>query len=341
MHKVDDKICINCGKLFHPARKDRMFCSRECANAYRLKQGKYTISEETRAKMSQSHIGKSRLNNIKLDNIDTLFGLTNEYIINLCLHSPFPGTLKWPADNPIWECYRAKYISPKAAWQNKNYIIKAVNNLFNIVKNAIAANKDMLFVNRIKSVFEYTIKTKKTDRLLREILMRFTIAKIAPKVTAFMPTDFERILEESKIDISKGIYCPMAGFGGIIEGAKQYYKKHNIIADIEAFDINEDFCKYYGWIQKDVLSDYVKTDKVVFVCPPFGPNTERWKGTPDSMYYEFKDWVKLIKEHIEAPNYIFIGPEIGSQRIENPKNNIKTGLFGKKRGIQWYPEYSK
>ena len=270
---------------------------------------------------------------------DYLFGLSKMDILQQCLVCPFPGTNKWPADHPIWDCYVAGYISPRDAWNSEDYLLKAINNLFWIVDKSFDKYPD--FIDRIKNAFHANDIT-----LMREVLNRFTIAKIAPKVTALMPSAFERILEESRINISSGIYCPMAGFGGIIEGAKRYYKKHNIKAEIEAFDINPVLCQYYGWTQKDVLSEKIKTDKVIFVCPPFGKNTEIWPDTPmkrsdeyETNYLDFHDWCKLIKEHIDAPNYIFVGPEIGNKRKEqNP--NIKSGLFSKKYGIQYYPEYS-
>ena len=74
---------------------------------------------------------------------------------------------------------------------------------------------------------------------------------------------FLSIIDKSKIDISNGIYCPMAGFGGIVRGAEEWFKNHKKEPKIEAYDINPIFCNYFGWIQKDVLSDYVKTDKTV------------------------------------------------------------------------------
>ena len=263
-----------------------------------------------------------------------LFGLSKMDILQKCLISEFPGTSKWPANNPIWECNIYNKKSPKEAWNDENMLLAAINNIFYITKKCISENKNKDFINRIKTAFYCNDK-----ELLEVILNRFTIAKIAPKVTALQPSAFERILEESKIDISSGIYCPMAGFGGIVEGAKRYYKKHHINAEIEAYDINPDFCNYYGWIKRDLLAQKIKTNKIVFVCPPFGEKTERWKNTPDNMYYSFETWVSLIKEHIDAPNYIFVGPEIGNKRKEqNP--NIKSGLFSKKYGIQYYPEYS-
>lgn len=336
MRKV--KECLYCGKEFYPARKTRMFCSRICAANYRQECGEYIVSFETRVKMSNSHKGKPAWNaNISKHKLDvftpkelekfkreTLFDISKYTLLYMCINAKFPGTIKWSADNPIWNCYVAGKVSPKEAWKDPKLLLKAIDNLFDIVNKS--KFKYPNFCIRVGKAFH-----NRDISLLRVILDRFTIAKIAPKVTALMPSAFERIIEETKIDISSGIYCPMAGFGGIIEGAKRYYEKHNINAEIEAYDINPIFCNYYGWQQRDVLAQHIKTNKVVFVCPPFGPNTERWKGTPDSMYYEFEEWVKLIKKHIEAPNYIFVGPEINSNTY---------GLFAKKYGIQWYPEYS-
>lgn len=270
-----------------------------------------------------------------------LFGRSNFEIFDKCYGEPFPGTDKFEPNHPIWDCHCYKKKSPKEAWSDPDLLDKAIDNLFWICHKGIEENKDNKLLERVENAFnEGGIK------LQREVLLRFTIARIAPKVTALMPSVFDRILEESKIDISNGIYCPMAGFGGIIEGARRYYKKHNINAEIEAYDINPTFCKYFGWTQRDVLSQKIETDKVVFVCPPFGLKTELWKDTPidrddeyKTNYLEFKDWVKEIKEHVEAPNYIFVGPEIGRKRTEQ-NSNIQCSLFGKKYGIQWYPEYS-
>ena len=335
MQKVEDRYCKYCNKAFHPVRKTREFCSRECSIQYRKENNGYIVSDETKQKMSASHSCKKHLPNIlkslpdteikHLDN-DELFNITKLTLLRFCIMSPFPGTRKWPANHPIWDCNVAGKMSPKEAWNNPQMLIKAIDNLYDMLRKGIFDYTD--WVKKVQNAFY-----KMNNEILEIVLYRFTIAKIAPKVTALMPTAFVDIIEKSNIDISSGIYCPMAGFGGIIEGAKRYYEKHNINAEIEAYDINPIFCDYYGWQQRNVLAQHIKTNKIVFVCPPFGPNTERWKGTPDSMYYEFEEWVKLIKEYIDAPNYIFVGPEI------NSKNN-NCGLFAKKYGIQWYPEYS-
>lgn len=267
---------------------------------------------------------------------DLLFNRSKQELLALCLHSEFPGSSKWKADNPIWSCNIAGKLSPKEAWKKEEYLQKAIDNLFRITKYCIENDKYQDFVSRIEAAFLLD------ESCLDEILKRFTIAKIAPKVTALAPSSFLKLLNQSGIDISCGIYCPMAGFGGIIEGAKRWFKENKLdsINKIEAYDINPNFCQYFGWIQRDVLAQKIKTDKIVFVCPPFGLKTEQWEGTPKERndqfktnYLEFHDWCKLIKEYVEAPNYIFIGPELKSK-------NKKCGLFSKSIGIQYYPEYS-
>lgn len=267
---------------------------------------------------------------------DLLFNRSKQELLALCLHSEFPGTDKWPANHPIWNCNIAGKLSPKEAWKKQEYLQKAIDNLFRITKYSIENDKYQEFVSRIEAAFLLD------EYCLEEILKRFTIAKIAPKVTALAPSSFLKLLDQSGIDISCGIYCPMAGFGGIIEGAKRWFKerKLNYTNKIEAYDINPNFCQYFGWIQRDVLAQKIKTDKIVFVCPPFGLKTEQWEGTPKERndqfktnYLEFHDWCKLIKEYVQAPNYIFIGPELKSK-------NKKCGLFSKTLGIQYYPEYS-
>ena len=262
----------------------------------------------------------------------TLFGMTQQELYDFCISNPLPGTDKWPADNPIWDCYVAGYKSPRIGWSNPAILRKAIRNLYYITGHSMEYNKYPDFVAKIKAAFE-----KGGVDLLRVVQARLTIAKIAPKVTALMPSMFARILDECQIDISCGIYAPMAGYGGIIRGAERWFADRGLEPKIEAYDINPKFCEYYGWIQRDALASVVKTDKIVFACPPFGPKTERWPGTPEEMYYDFHDWCKLLIEHIEAPNYIFVGPET---KVYDSKKKT-SGLFRKKFGIQWYPEYTK
>lgn len=269
----------------------------------------------------------------KLEN-EFLFGLSKMDVLQECLCSAFPGTTKWKSDNPIWNCNVANHLSPKEAWNNEEYLLKAINNLFHITIDSIEKGKYPEFIKRIEKAF-----MSKGNVLMQEVLNRFTIAKIAPKVTAISSNVFYNILNKTNIDISVGVYCPMAGFGGIIEGAKKWFITNglNYSNKIEAFDINENFCKYYGWEKRDVLEKEIVTKKIVCVCPPFGLKTERWVGTPEirgdvykTNYLTFEEWCPLIRKYVKAPNYIFIGPE-----TKERKNNC--GLFSKCLGVQWYP----
>ena len=274
-------------------------------------------------------------NDVKIP--EKFFGYTQEQILDICLKTPFPGMDKWPADHPIWNCNVAGRMTPMAAWSDPEMLKKAIYNLFWILNKSIYIGPT--FYPDFAAAIEKAFKQGGIE-LCRTILTRFTVAKIAPKVTALRAATFEQIIEQSGIDISSGVYCPMAGFGGIIEGAKRWFKKHKLPPNIEAYDINENFCKYYGWTQRDALAQVINTDKVLVACPPFGLNTERWEGTPTEMYYDFHDWCKLLKEHIKAKNYILIGPEIHNE-ISTYKSGIKRGsLFRKKIGIQYYKEYS-
>ena len=262
---------------------------------------------------------------------DFLFGLTKKYVLSKCLGYSLPGNEKWPSNHPIWDCNVAGYKTPRDAWNDPETLMKAITNLFWITNKSVIRGEYPDFVKRIHGAF-----IDHENLLRKEVMNRFTIAKIAPKVTALQPSYFTRILNEAKVDLGTGVYYTMAGFGGIKKKKKKWFTEHNINADIEAYDINLNFCNWYGWTQRDVLAQKITTDKIVIVCPPFGPKTERWKGTPDNMYYDFHDWCKLIREYVIAPNYIFIGPELGKSK----KKNNNCGLFGKTMGIQWYPEYT-
>lgn len=272
-------------------------------------------------------------NNIKLITkcdvlafINTVYGksLSKGSIIQKCVNTKFPGTAKWPANHPIWDSFLPGRISPKEAWTKPNMIEKAVNNMIKIINDCLRDSKETRFCER------------HIDALLngcyeRLVLNRFTIAKIAPKVTALDETVLYKIIEKSGLDLSNGVYCPMAGFGGIVRGATRWFREHVLLPNIEAYDINKYFCDWYGWEQRDVLAQTITTDKTVIVCPPFGKKYEHWKGTPDDMSdIGFFEWTELIRKHIKAPQYIFIGPE-------NTKGKNVCGLFKRTVGVAYYP----
>ena len=133
-------------------------------------------------------------------NEEYLFGHSKFEIFDKCYGEPFPGTNKYEPNHPIWDCHAYNKKTPKEAWNNPDLLEKAIDNLFWICYKCIEENKEPDLLERIENAFNEGGIT-----LQREILNRFTIARIAPKVTALMPSAFDRILEESKIDISSGI----------------------------------------------------------------------------------------------------------------------------------------
>lgn len=268
--------------------------------------------------------------------INSIFNvsLTEDTIVGMCLSAKFPGTNKWESSHPIWKSYVPGYKSPYSAWSDEKLIRKAVKNMLNVLNKSLENGKYKAFC--VKHITELVLFARgKENRLSSLILDRFTIAKIAPKVTALHSSDLLKIIESSGKDISNGVYCPMAGFGGIVRGVQEWFNSRNLSSEgkIEAYDINKSFCDWYGWLERDALAQVVTTDKTVIACPPFGKKYEHWDGTPDAMSdISFDEWTKLLRQHIIAPDYIFIGPE-----LDVNSKNAQCGLFKRKIGIQYYP----
>lgn len=279
------------------------------------------------------------------DKLNPLIKVNVDQLVDFCSTQPFPGNSVWAPNHPIWDCFLPGKISPKEAWKDTRMLRKAVENMFWIINKGLAENKYADFNEKhIKQINSCKVENGKiissNHRLLELILTRFTVAKIAPKVTALNKNTMYKIMEESHIDFSRGVYAPMAGFGGIIEAAKMWFKKHSVPMKndsydylIEAYDINPNFCNWYGWGERNMLAEHIKTDKSVIVCPPFGDKYEHWKGTPDDMSdISFLEWYFLIHDFINAPNYMIIGPELKG------KDKQKCGLFYKTTGIQLWTD---
>lgn len=271
---------------------------------------------------------------------DTMaFGYKQKDILDICLNEPFPGSSTYPPDHPIWTGYSGKCKTPLEAWKDESCLIKAIRNwMYMMVFNELILqfNPDNRTQENLDSL--YTSYNKRWGKALVEhdnnmiaqyVLNRFTVAKIAPRVTALSASKVLKIMEESGLDFSCGCYIPMAGYGGLVEGAKLWAKKYHKNIEIEAYDINPVFCKYYGWQIRDVTAQRIKTDKIVMCCPPYGPDDERWSDTPDvnaaglSTYMGFHQWARVITEYVQTDaGYIFVGPSADS------KNSC--GLFSKK-----------
>lgn len=273
---------------------------------------------------------------------EILWGYTQMDVVDICWKAPFPGANAWPANHPIWDCWVPGHPSPRAAWNDLEYLRQAVHNMFWILKKDMSNGHEPDFVIKHKEAF---LAAQRGEKLLlqRLVLVRFTVAKYAPKVTAIRPTEVLRIVKETGIDLSSGVYCPMAGFGGIIEAGKQWLAAHNIDWHnrIEAYDINPKFVEWYHYDGvRDMLAQKVETDKTVICCPPFGDTYEHWDGTPDEMSdISFMDWYRLIHEYIKAPAYIIIGPELRvNSKTKSPNGFEYNGLFKRKSGVQWWSE---
>lgn len=276
------------------------------------------------------------------------FGYKQSNILSLCLDFPFPGSSTYSADHPIWTGYSGKCKTPIEAWTDIKLLKKAIRNWFYMIcfnDYMITFNPDNRSPEKLNSLYvryndNWGKALKNWDELeiCRYVLNRFTVAKIAPRVTALSANNVLKILEDNNIDISTGVYIPMAGFGGINAGAKLWSKKHNIDINIENYDINENFCNYFGWTVRDITAQYITTEKTVICCPPYTKNDECWEGTPSinaaglDTYCGFFEWCKLICKYIKAPQYVLIGP--------NTYSKNSTGLFSKKsNGSSYYPEF--
>ena len=287
-----------------------------------------------RACARDNHLNYLEIFSNNIEDCITIFeNYITEKIVDYCLTQDLPGNGKWPANHPIWDCNVGNKVSPRFAWSDRNYLEKAVKNIFYMLpkdeKFRIRHIKELLNCQMLDNRIVYA-----SQKLLQMIQDRFTIAKIAPKVTAISEYSVKKIIDESGIDISNGVYLPMAGFGGIYRAVKSYGD-----IDVETYDINEKFCHWYGWKQRDMLAQKVVTDKVCICCPPFGKKYEHWDGTPDEMSdIDFKEWYKLIKQYVIAPEYIIIGPEIdktgtGSNKGVDKDGKKQSGLFTKTVGI--------
>ena len=287
-----------------------------------------------RACARDNHLNYLEIFSNNIEDCITIFeNYITEKIVDYCLTQELPGNGKWPANHPIWDCNVGSKVSPRFAWSDRNYLEKAVKNIFYMLpkdeKFRIRHIKELLNCQMLNNRIVYA-----SQKLLQMIQDRFTIAKIAPKVTAISEYSVKKIIDESGIDISNGVYLPMAGFGGIYRAVKSYGD-----IDVETYDINEKFCHWYGWKWRDMLAQKVVTDKVCICCPPFGKKYEHWDGTPDEMSdIDFKEWYKLIKKYVIAPEYIIIGPEIdktgtGSNKGVDKDGKKQSGLFTKTVGI--------
>ncbi|MDR2458397.1 MAG: hypothetical protein LBD41_08020 [Clostridiales Family XIII bacterium] len=214
-----------------------------------------------------------------------------------------PGNWKWPILNKIEEfkskeCHVGKLKNPWEGFNDPFLKFKAEENLAKYIT--------------WPNMFEKFLKFG-ADIMLYE---RFTIAKIAPKVTEGPKSDgfkhFRHALKELKWNI-KGVYNPCAGFGNALIAAK------NMGFETRGADVNPKLIEFFGWEYRDVLKEKIilPEDWIVWTSPPV-LDKETWGQNIEIKPMNW--WYDKIQENVTASHYIFV----------NGTNDPTGGLFGNK-----------
>jgi hypothetical protein len=154
-------------------------------------------------------------------------------------------------------------------------------------------------------------------RIIDEIIERFTIAKIAPRVTSMSASQCQSLFKDYiPLLQQNGIYDPCGGFGG----RKEFAQRNNI--EYESYDVNPELIRLVGHHFQDLITmNTIKTSKIVLTSPPWN-DKEVWPGSNGSIteIHEKEWWYNLIMTKIKASGYIFV----------NGTDNNHQGLFGKR-----------
>jgi hypothetical protein len=205
------------------------------------------------------------------------------------------------------KCWVGRKSSPFDAWNNKELRFLAEENFASQL--GFGGNLLKKVLNSKKSIGEL-------------ILERFTIAKIAPRVTVMSKNEAIKWLTTSGLDLSQGVYDPCGGFGGRKEACNE------LGIEYEGYDVNPELIRLVGHSYQDLISmDPIVTNKIVFTSPPWN-DKECWLGSNGSIteIHEKEWWYTLIQQKIKAPHYIFVNGAIN----DNKRNN---GLFGQRNKV--------
>jgi hypothetical protein len=215
-----------------------------------------------------------------------------------------------PLENFRMTCSVGRHASPKFAWEDAELRFRAEENLAQQIGFGGQCLKKFL-------------SGKYTPQEL--IIQRFTIAKIAPRVTSMSASQCKTLLKDYiPLLKEKGIYDPCGGFGGRKEFAKQ------IGIEYESYDVNPVLIKEVGHEYRDLITmPAIETGHVVFTSPPW-EDKEVWPGSNGSNteIHDKQWWYDLIREKVKAPYYIFI-----NGAFENEQHKDKTGLFGSRNNM--------
>ena len=249
----------------------------------------YEVKNPWMLKPDNTWLGKSRIK----------FDLSKRLGIRWYLWKP--GEWDWPKLDEVEEfratkCHVDKLKNP---WEGYNDPLLK-----------FAAEENLAKYITWPGMFEKFVK-KGPNKMLYE---RFTIAKIAPKVTVGHKNEAKRSLLEaiSKWGRPEGVYNPCAGFGGWSIAAKELGLLY------EGYDINPDLVRLFGWGHRDLLTmDPIETKYIVWSSPPVY-DKETWGQDITSM--SETEWYELIRKKVIAPHYVFV----------NGSDSKTGGLFGNK-----------
>jgi hypothetical protein len=225
------------------------------------------------------------------------------------LWKPLDMSRRFPVDDELElfrnNCWVGGRKSPYEAWHSPSLRLKAEENFAQQLGRG---------GNLLRKVLSGRYKM---DKL---ILERFTIAKIAPRVTAMSRTEAKKWLLASGFDLSKGVYDPCGGFGGRRVACGE------LGVEYEGYDVNPELIRLVGHSYRDLITmSPIDTDRVVFTSPPWN-DKECWPGSNGSIteVHEKEWWYELIQKKIRAPHYILVnGAENEPERA--------SGLFGQRR----------
>jgi hypothetical protein len=212
-----------------------------------------------------------------------------------------PGHWNWPKLDSIEEfkatkCHVGKLKNPWEGFNDPELKFRAEENLAKYIT--------------WPGMLERFLKFKQ-DKMLYD---RFTIAKIAPRVTAGSKNEAKKhIIQACKMwGIPKKIINPCAGFGGWARACE------DLKIPFEGFDVNPDLINFFDWKYQDLLTmNTITTDSWIWTSPPVF-DKETW-GQPIELQSQ-EWWYNLIQQRIKAPHYIFV----------NGTNDPSGGLFGNK-----------
>jgi hypothetical protein len=180
----------------------------------------------------------------------------------------------------IYHASVGNHVSPYNAWYNDELLLKSIKNRF-VYKNRIDPSK---------------------------ILDGLNVAKIAPKVSVFKPSDAKKLITQY-LNEFETIFDPFSGFSGRMLGTLSLGKKYI------GFDINDKHIKesinLAKFLNKDNNVQLYATNSIestgdyecLFTCPPYGLK-EIWNE--NEIIKDCDEWIDICLENFKCKKYLFV-----------------------------------